>query len=61
MKHCLVCSYFGEFGHIEINAADGYTWTILRLPEPLGHRGSVDLLVCPNCGAVSIPTEALKA
>ena len=48
----LVCNYSGEFGTIDVSSSDGYASAIGRMPKPNNHIGSVDILVCPNCGAL---------
>lgn len=49
---CLVCKFNGEFGRIEIQSSDGYTFAWGWMPKPKRNIVSVDLFVCPNCGAL---------
>jgi hypothetical protein len=50
---CLVCLYKGEFGTLSVFAGGEYGGSMIgRMPPPIGHLGSVDILVCPECGAL---------
>jgi hypothetical protein len=48
---CYVCSYSADkFGKINISSSDGYGAAIGRMPK--NSVGSVDIHVCPQCGAL---------
>lgn len=51
---CLPCGFEGEakeFGELSI-ASGGWAVVTGRLPPPIRNVGSVEVYVCPNCGAL---------
>lgn len=54
---CRNCNYYGEFGKINLYPSDASF--VGKMPND-EHVGSVDILVCPNCGNLTVMKNLIK-